>query len=132
MKKFIAIMTQRGLDKVASEDDMSGTILVCVVFGILLLFRGKIYFGSIYGFGLFGCASLFALINLLVKRGVYLPLYSTISVLGYCLLPFCFLAAAALFVDLINPFGIVYIGCTVLWSAIAATRLFEYSLEMND
>jgi len=40
--KFIAILTQRGMDKVAAEDDMTGTFIICVAFGILLLLRGKI------------------------------------------------------------------------------------------
>jgi hypothetical protein len=40
--KFLAILTQTSIDKVAAEDDMAGTILVCVMFGILLMFRGKI------------------------------------------------------------------------------------------
>lgn len=111
---------------------MTGTILVCVMFGMLLLFKGKIYFGSIYGFGLFGAFCIFALINLLTKRGVYCSMYATISVLGYCLLPFCFLALGSVFMDLINPVGLVIVGVTVMWSAVAATRLFEHSLEMQD
>lgn len=41
-KKFIAILTQRGMDQVAVEDDMAGTLLVCVMFGLLLMLRGKI------------------------------------------------------------------------------------------
>lgn len=40
--KFLAILTQRSVDKVAAEDDMAGTILVLVMFGFLLMFRGKI------------------------------------------------------------------------------------------
>jgi len=30
------------MDKVAAEDDMTGTFIICVAFGILLLLRGKI------------------------------------------------------------------------------------------
>ena len=128
----MAILTQRGLEKVAQEDDMTGTILVCVIFGMLLLFKGKIYFGSIYGFGLSGCTGICVLIKLLTRRDVQITLYGTISVLGYCLLPFCFLALASVFLNLVNPVGLLIIGLTVMWSAVAATRLFEYSLEMQD
>lgn len=40
--KFIAILTQRGMDKVANEDDMTGTFIICVLFGVLLMLKGKI------------------------------------------------------------------------------------------
>jgi hypothetical protein len=128
----MAILTQTSIEKVAAEDDMAGTILVCVMFGILLMFRGKIQFGNIYGFGLTGCIALYALINLLTKKGVYVELYSTISIMGYCLLPFVFLAFSALFFDLLHPMGVLFGIFIVMWSSIAATRLFEYSLEMRD
>lgn len=113
------------MDKVAIEDDMAGTFLVCVMFGVLLMLRGKIEFGNIYGFGLTGCFAIWFLINLLTKKGVSLQLYSTISIMGYCLLPFVLLASFALFVKLLNPFGLVFGFLTVMWSSIAATRFFE-------
>jgi len=70
------------MEKVAAEDDMTGTFIIIVVFGILLMLRGKIQFGNIYGFGLTGCGAICLLINLLTKKGVYVELYSTISILG--------------------------------------------------
>jgi hypothetical protein len=72
------------------------------------------------------------LINLLTKKGVYVELYSTISILGQCLLPFLFLALASLFSSLMHPAGFCLGVFTILWSTTAATRLFEYSLEMQD
>ena len=111
---------------------MAGTLIVCVMFGLLLMLRGKIQFGNIYGFGLTGCIAIYALINLLTKKGVYVDLYSTISIMGSCLLPFVFLASASLFFNLKHPAGRAFAIFIVLWSAIAATRLFEYSLEMKD
>jgi len=53
-------------------------------------------------------------------------------VLGYCLLPFTFLAAAALFVDLMHPLGVLFELFIVLWSAVSATRFFEQKEEMRD
>lgn len=120
------------MDKVAAEDDMTGTFIICVAFALLLLLRGKIQFGNIYGFGLTGCAAICLLINLLTKRGVYVGLYSTISILGQCLLPFLILATASLFSTLMHPLGFILGIFTVLWSTVAATRLFEYSLDMQD
>jgi hypothetical protein len=36
-KKFVAILTQRGIKEVAIYNDMAGTIVVAIVFGVLLL-----------------------------------------------------------------------------------------------
>lgn len=109
LKKFIQILTQRGLDSdLAKEEDMAGTLLICVIFGTLLMLRGKIEFGNIYGFGLCGCFVIYTLINLLTKKGVYVNFYTTICILGYCLLPFTFLAGAGIFLPLLDPIGIVF------------------------
>lgn len=66
--KFIAILTQRGIKEAAEDDDMTGTILTCVVFGVLLGFTGRMHFGNIYGFGVSGACCLWLLINLLTKN----------------------------------------------------------------
>ena len=127
------ILTQRGFDcELAKEHDMAGTLVIIGVFGFLLMLRGKIEFGNIYGFGLCGCFAICALINLLTKRGVYVQFYATICTLGYCLLPFVFLAAAALFIDLMHPVG-MFIGLfIVMWAAVSATRFFEQMQDMRD
>ena len=72
------------------------------------------------------------IINLLTHKGVYVELYSTMSTLGYALLPFTFLALASLFFDLVNPIGIVFSVLIILWSTVTATRCFEHSLDMQD
>jgi hypothetical protein len=36
--KFMSIMTQRGIKENADYDDLAGPLLVCVIFGVLLLF----------------------------------------------------------------------------------------------
>lgn len=120
------------MQQVAAEDDMTGTFIICVAFGILLMLKGKIQFGNIYGFGLTGCCAICFLINLLIRKGTYVDLYSTISILGYCLLPFIFLATASLFIGLMHPAGVIFGIFCVIWSTISATRLFEYSLDMRD
>lgn len=133
VKKFIATLTLRGLDSdLVKEDDMACVLAVCVAFGALLLCRGKIEFGNIYGFGLCGSFAICALINLLTRKGVYVQFYSTICILGSCLLPFTFLAAAALFMDMLNPIGVVFEFLIVAWASIAATRMFEIKHDMTD
>ena len=94
--------------------------------------RGTYQFGNIYGAGSTGCFCLFMLINLLTKKGVYVELYSTISILGYSLLPFCSLAAGSIFFDLRNMFGVAFCALIISWSTITATRFFENNLEMQD
>jgi uncharacterized membrane protein len=36
--KFMSILTQRGIKENADYDDLAGPLLVCVIFGVLLLF----------------------------------------------------------------------------------------------
>uniref|UniRef100_A0A7S3MY48 Protein YIPF n=1 Tax=Strombidium inclinatum TaxID=197538 RepID=A0A7S3MY48_9SPIT len=112
---------------------MAGPLLVYVLFGIALLLRGKVQFGNIYGFGLTGCFGIFAIINLLSNKGQYVELYSVISILGYSLLPFCFLAFLSTFLDLSgNYFGTALSVLMVIWSTVTATRFFEYGLGLED
>ena len=112
---------------------MAGPLLIMVIFGTLLMVGGKIQFGNIYGCGLSGCFGICVLINLLTVKTVYLNLYSTISILGYSLLPFVFLACASLGVDLgDNIVGTIICMACVIWSTITATRLFSHSLDMED
>ena len=131
-KKYKAILTQMGIKEVADYDDMSGTLFIAGMFGFLLMLRGKIQFGYIYGCGLTGCMLMCLLINLLTKKGVYVELYSCMSILGYSLLPFCILASGSLFFDLVNPIGIIFCFLIIGWSTLTATRFFAHSLDMGD
>jgi hypothetical protein len=128
--KFLSIVTQRGIKETAEYDDMAGPIMVCVLFGILLLCKGKIHFGSIYGFGLTGCIGIYFVLNLMSHKGQYVELYKTISTLGYSLLPFVLLALISIFLDLRNASGAIISIIMLIWSTVTATRLFEYSLDM--
>jgi hypothetical protein len=111
---------------------MNGPILVAIIFGILLTLKGKLEFGSIYGFGLTGCVGLQIIINLMSKQGQYVDLFTCVSNLGYSLLPFCFLAATSIFIDLNNAIGTIICAFIIGWSTTTATRLFEYGLDMAD
>lgn len=132
--KFIAIMTYRGLNnmEIALYHDMAGPLLVIFLFGLSFLFKGRMEFGNIYGFSLTGCIGLFCIINLLSKPGQYAELYSCISILGYSLLPFCFLAVMSIFIDMNNVVGYSACAFFVLWSTMTATKMFEYTLDMED
>ena len=111
---------------------MNGPVLVAILFGVLLTLKGKLEFGSIYGFGLTGCIGIQILINLMSKQGQYVDLFTCASNLGYSLLPFCFLAALSIFVDLNNGLGSLFCLFVIAWSTKTATNLFEYGLDMAD
>ena len=34
---------------IVEDDDFAGPLLLCLVLGVLLLFKGKVHFGTIYG-----------------------------------------------------------------------------------
>mmetsp|Transcript_6149 Transcript_6149/g.5542 ORF Transcript_6149/g.5542 Transcript_6149/m.5542 type:complete len:148 (+) Transcript_6149:723-1166(+) len=125
-------MTQRRIKENADYDDMSGPIIVAILFGVSLLFQGKVSFGSIYGLGITGCLCIYFIINLLSKKNQYVDLYKTISILGYSLLPFAFLAFLSIFVSLNNVVGWGLGVGTIAWSTVTATRYFEYGLEMEE
>lgn len=133
-QKFLAILTYRGLSnmEVALYHDMAGPLLVIFLFGMSFIFKGRMEFGNIYGFSLTGCIGLYCIINLLSKPGQYAELYSCISILGYSLLPFCFLALISIFVQMNNAIGYAVCAFFVFWSTATATRIFEYTLDMED
>jgi protein YIPF5/7 len=59
---------------------------------------GKLQFGYIYGVGLLGSASIYALLNLMSEKGI--DAYQVASVLGYCLLPMVGVGAISVMVTL--------------------------------
>jgi hypothetical protein len=111
---------------------MTGPIFVAILFGLSFLFRGRVEFGNIYGFGLTGCVGIFLIINLMSKRGQYVELYSCMSILGYSLLPFCILAYIPIFFEMKNIYGYLMCAFFVMWSTITATSFFDYSYDMED
>lgn len=67
---------------------------------LLFFFQsGKVHgFGYIYGVGLLGCLSMYAILNLMSMTGVSVG--CVISVLGYCLLPMVILAGISILLSL--------------------------------
>ena len=66
---------------------------------------GKPQFGYIYGVGLLGSASIYALLNLMSEQGI--DAYRVASVLGYCLLPMVGVGAVSVMITL------EYVGLSV-------------------
>ena len=116
-------------DDVATYDDLGGPVFVCILFAFSFLLRGRVEFGSIYGFGITASTWIYFLVNLMSQRGRYVELYTCLSVLGYGFAPLLFLSYTAIFMDLNNALG--YSLCAVIsfWSTISASKLFEKSMS---
>ncbi|KAL3922258.1 MAG: hypothetical protein SGILL_002299 [Bacillariaceae sp.] len=106
----------------------AGPLAFALLLGAEMLFSGKLQFGAIYGFGLFGCIAMTFVVNLVVLEDNPVSFWTVSSILGYSLLPVNVLAFLKLFV--INLINLQVLGnilgiLTVAWSTTASTRLFE-------
>ena len=54
-RKVLSVASLRKVNQEVVDDaDLAGPLLIAIIFGTILLFRGKVQFGYIYGFGLTG------------------------------------------------------------------------------
>ena len=79
-----------------------------------------------------GSFAINCIINLMSRRNQYVEFYKTISILGYSLMPFTFLAFLSLMVNMHEIAGSIASFLIILWATVTATRYFEYGLEMED
>eukprot|EP01035_Chromulina_nebulosa_P020483 gene20483-26573_t len=100
LSKTLAVMlpTKQITEHILDDADLAGPLVFCLLLGSLLLLSGKIHFGYIYGFSMFGCLGMYSLLNLLHHEGI--DVWRTCSVLGYCLLPVIYLATISIFISL--------------------------------
>jgi len=118
-------------DELLLDSDMTGPIFFLVCLGCSLLLQGKVSFGYIYGFGIFGCASLYVLLNLLSPPAAPpINIWQVTSTLGYCLLPVVVVALVGIVVQLNGVVGNVLAMLAIAWCTTTATRNFERSLSM--
>jgi len=121
---------------VIQDADLYGPLVLGLLLGGELLLAGKIQFGYIYGFGLFGCCSMTVVLNLMTPREEAISMWTVTSILGYALLPVNLLAAIKLIVLIhvasLQRTGRVLGVITVVWSTVAATRLLEQGCGMRD
>ena len=126
--KSVVFFRKIGEDLV-SDLDMGGPLFIAFGLGILLMFAGKVHFGYIYGLGVLGCVGAWLLVNVMSnKEGI--DLYTTMSIVGYGLLPVVFLAFLGVFMNLTGPVGIFLSVCTVLWCTVTASRFLECAVNM--
>ncbi|GMH69060.1 hypothetical protein TrVE_jg6957 [Triparma verrucosa] len=130
--KTKAIMTplQAPDSHLYDDTDMAGPLCFALLLGVTLMLTGKLHFGYIYGFGVFGCLALSGVVNLMHPTGV--DTWRCFSILGYSLVPVNILAVIAIVISLKGFFGLL-LGCvTIGWSTFASVRVFDKCLNMRD
>jgi len=132
-KTLCVILPTMEFDFTGFDDstDLAGPLVFLVCFGFCLLFSGKLHFGYIYGFGMFGCVALYFVLNLLSQDQRPIELFMVASVLGYALLPVIGLAVVAIVFSLKGYLGFVLGIVTIAWCTYSSTRLFEQYLSME-
>jgi len=113
-----------------NDDDFAGPLLFVVLLGTLLLFKGKVQFGAIYGVFVTGWLGIWAVLNLMSPKGI--DVYRTASVMGYSLLPLVMLAALSIPVNMTGFAGALCVPVAVLWCSNAASLFFVAALDADD
>lgn len=119
---------------IVEDADLAGPLAFALLLGGELLLAGKLQFGYIYGFGMFGCLSMTLILNLMTPGDTAISFWTVTSILGYALLPVNILAALKLV--LLNLAGFLTVTqilalLTVIWSTTASTRLLEVGCGME-
>jgi hypothetical protein len=122
------------IDKSIMEDsDLAGPLVYGLLLATELLLAGKISFGVIYGFGLFSSLATTLVLNLMSPSDS-ISIWTSVSILGYSLLPVNLLAAINIFyrVKFMGSIGVVLASFTIAWCTISSTRLIEKGCEMRQ
>merc|ERR1711988_1397769 len=114
------------------DADLAGPVFFLLCLGFSLLLQGKVHFGVIYGFGVFGVVALYGLLNLLAPTDVgKIHFWSVMSTLGYCLLPVVLVAVVGIVVSLTGWLGAILSSIAIGWCTFTATRFFESAFNME-
>jgi len=133
VRRTVAMLNplKRTSSEEAGDDDLAGPLLFAFGMGALHLMRGRMHFGYILGWTSLATLSMYWLVNQLAAQGEGVELYRCGSIIGYCMLPMCLLAALALFL----PGGAVtavVAGVLVMWCTSKATMQFMRSLPHSE
>jgi len=117
---------------IVADADLAGPLTFALLLGGELLLTGKIQFGYIYGFGVFGCLAMTLILNLMSPTEP-VSVWTVTSVLGYALLPVNLLAAVKVIsLGYMETFGRILALGTIAWCTVASTRLLEQGCGMRD
>lgn len=128
------------------DSDLAGPILAFLLFGLFLLFSGKVHFGYIYGLGALGSVTLWFIFSLMAppvpaettSDGHRPNLSSTLtfarsaSILGYCLLPLVLVSLLGIVVPMDSIFGYLLTSLAIAWSSFSSSAMFTSVGRMHD
>jgi hypothetical protein len=131
-RKTLAVLqpNKRITEDLAEDSDLAGPLCFALMLGSCLLFKGKVYFGAVYGFSVMGSLSFNTLLGLLQHRP--LTYWTTCSVLGYSLLPVILLAAVSIVISVRGFFGLLLSVGAIAWSSYSAVRMLDAKLKLLD
>jgi protein YIPF5/7 len=115
---------------IVEDADLAGPLAYALLLGGELLVTGKLQFGYIYGFGLFGCLAMTLILNLMSPTSI--SFWTVTSILGYALIPVNILAALKIVLFSFGTLVQILALFTVLWSTTASTRLLEIGFGLAD
>ena len=120
--------------QICQDADLAGPIAYCLLLGGEMVLTGKLQFGYIYGFGLFGCFSMTLIVNLMSPSDA-ISFWTVASILGYALIPVNVLGILKIIVMQIANAQTLgrFLGIlTVAWSTMASTRLLELGCGLRE
>lgn len=131
VEKMIAVLNPFRAHSLADDadfltegTDLAGPLSFCIILALCLFVSGsKVYFGYIYGLSVMSCLMMYCLLSLMTTANIF-TLANVTSILGYSLLPIVGLSILGLFISLHGYFGILSASVSVIWSSLAASRLF--------
>jgi protein YIPF5/7 len=115
---------------IVEDADLAGPLAYALLLGGELLITGKLQFGYIYGFGLFGCLAMTLILNLMSSTSI--SFWTVTSILGYALIPVNILAAIKIVLFSFGTLVQILALFTVIWSTTASTRLLEIGFGLAD
>jgi hypothetical protein len=118
---------------IMEDNDLAGPLVFGLLLGTELTLAGRIQYGYVYGFGLFGTLTTTLVLNLMSPSDS-ISVWKVLSMLGYSLLPVNFLAALNVFyrIRYMGRLGGVLAALTIGWCTLSSTRLVERGCGMRD
>lgn len=121
----------RGDNIFSNYTDLSGPVLIFILFGFALLFSGKLCFKIIYVMSLLSNVVAYLFFNVL-SQGPYINFSKVFTIFGYSLLPICFAPIIFIFSGLIKTLCIALVYGCVIWSTFSASHLIKAELGIQD
>ncbi|XP_075213983.1 protein YIPF5 homolog [Lycorma delicatula] len=124
VRKVVSVLDPFTSTVTIGEYDLAGPLAFCIALTIFLLISGgKAYFGYVYGLAVISCTMMYVLLKLMTSTSE-ITFMSVASVLGYALLPIVMLSGAGVVITLQSSIGFILASVAVIWSSLAASRIF--------